>query len=331
MNFFPSANFAHPALFLLLIPALLAVFARFRARTASFRSGDAPLLASASRSWRVRFRVLPEVLETLALILSIYLLACPQRFPDPAQESAEGLAIALVIDRSSSMQAIIPYGGSEMRRIDGVKAVTRDFLSKRTNDQFSLITFARYPETNTPLTPNRSVLADFLQLVELPETEAEDGTAIGDALVLASAHLDEKGIVILLTDGQNNRGETEPAEAAKIAAAAGVTVYTIGLGGDGYVMQDSLFGMQPVGVPVSLDEKLMTAIAEQTGGRYYRADNLDELARFYTDIAERETVKLRNERERRSEPDLEAGLALLLALLVLIPVARHLLLKRMDP
>jgi len=96
-------------------------------------------------------------------------------------------------------------------------------------------------------------------------------------------------------------------------------------------MQDTVFGKQPVGVPVSIDEKLMSSIAEQTGGRYYRADSLDELARFYADIAERETVKLRNERERTSEPDLEAGLALLLALLVLIPVSRHLLLKRMDP
>lgn len=326
-----SASFAHPALFLLFVPVALAVFARFRARTSSFSSGDAPLLAAASRSWRVRFRFLPEAFEALALCLTVYLLACPQRFPDPAQESAEGLAIALVIDRSSSMQAIIPYDGSEMRRIDGVKAVTRDFLAKRTNDQFSLITFARYPETNTPLTPNRSVLADFLQLVELPESEAEDGTAIGDALVLAAAHLEEKGIVILLTDGQNNRGETDPAEAAKIAAGAGVVVYTVGLGGDGYVMQDTVFGKQPVGVPVSIDEKLMSSIAEQTGGRYYRADSLDELARFYADIAERETVKLRNERERTSEPDLEAGLALLLALLVLIPVSRHLLLKRMDP
>ncbi len=331
MSFLPSTNFAHPALFLLLIPASIAVFARFRARTPSFSSGDAPLLSAASRSWRVRLRSLPEVFEALALFLSVWLLACPQRFPDPAQESAEGLAIALVIDRSSSMQAIIPYDGSEMRRIDGVKTVTREFLSKRANDQFSLITFARYPETNTPLTPNRSVLADFLQLVELPETEAEDGTAIGDALVLAAAHLEEKSIIILLTDGQNNRGETDPAEAAKLAAGAGVVVYTIGLGGDGYVMQDTFFGRQPVGVPVSLDEKLMTSIAEETGGRYYRADNLDELARFYADIAERETVKLRNERERRSEPDLEAGLALLLALLVLAPIARHLLLKRMDP
>jgi len=335
-----------PFWLLLLVPAA-ALIALSLARRAYSRVSPVHNLKTAARTWRVCLWWLPEILTGAFLITAVILVAGPERQLPPDSESGEGLAIVLAFDRSSSMSAVIPYDNSRIRRIDGVKLITRDFLSKRKNDQFALISFARYPETNTPLTGNKSILLDFLNLIDVPATEDEDGTAIGDALVLAAAHMGtsiggetpkrtdadqkkRKGVIILLTDGQNNRGEKTPAEGAGIAAAAGATVYTIGLGGEGYLMQDTPSGKREVGVPVAIDEVTLDAIARKTGGRYYRANSLADLSVFYQDIAKRETVKLDQARTQKTELDLEGGLRLLLGLLFATVTARYLLLRRRD-
>jgi Mg-chelatase subunit ChlD len=324
----------HPQLLLLVVPAL-AAFVWSLSRRSRIPVSPVNRMKAAGRTWRVRFWWLPELLSFTLLAVTAVLLAGPERVLDPDAGTAEGLAIVIAFDRSSSMGAIIPYGADKMRRIDGVKQVTRDFLTQRKNDQFALVSFARYPETNTPLTGNKSILLDFLDLIEVPETEDEDGTAIGDALVLSAAHLGQKtggknGIVILLTDGQNNRGEKTPEEGAAIASESGATVYTIGLGGDGYVMQDTPFGPQPVGVPVTIDEQTLSAIARKTGGKYYRADGLGDLAGFYQDIAKRETSKLEQLNGQKTELNLGGGLLSLLVLLVLLVAVRYYILRRRD-
>lgn len=339
-------TFRHPFFLLLIVPAALA-FVLSLAPSASARVSPLARMKAHARTWRVRLWWVPEALTLAFLAVAAFLLAGPERMLEPDRETGEGLKIAIAFDRSSSMGAIIPYGGESIRRIDGVKLVTRDFLAKRKNDQFSLVSFARYPETNTPLTGNKEILLDFLALIDVPESQDEDGTAIGDALVLAAAHLGSGGganakkegeadasasggIVILLTDGQNNQGLKSPAEGAEIASGAGATVYTIGLGGDGYVMQDTAYGPQPVGIPVSIDEGTLSAIAKKTGGKYYRANAVGDLAGFYDDIARRETVKLEQARAIKTELNLEGGLVALLVILFALALARYRALKRRD-
>lgn len=323
-----------PLLLLLIIPlAALVVFSFFN--WGPVRVSPISRMKVAGTTWRTRVWWLPELCTLLFFITAVILLAGPQRQIAPDTEHSEGLSIVLAFDRSSSMSAIIPYGTTHIRRIDGVKEVTRDFFTQRKNDQFALVSFARYPETNTPLTGNKTILLDFLNLIQVPQTEDEDGTAIGDALVLASAHLGtgnekKKGIVILLTDGQNNRGEKTPVEGADIAFANGITVYTIGLGGEGYIMQDTPNGPQPMGMPVAIDEDTLNAIARKTGGRYYHANGITDLASFYQDIAKRETTKLEQQRTQKMELNLEKGLVFLFCLLCMIVFTRYYLLQRRD-
>jgi len=335
-----------PLWLLLLLPAV-ALFAFSLLRRTPVRLSPMSRMKNAGRTWRIRLWWLPETLTLAIFTVLVFLIAGPQRPLDPGKDTAQGLSIVIAFDRSSSMSAIIPYGGDKIRRIDGVKQVTRDFLARRENDQFALVSFARYPETNMPLTANKSILIDFLGLIDVPTNQDEDGTAIGDALILAAAHLapaetsgvstpdptgtkKSPGVIILLTDGQNNRGEKTPSDAADIAARAGATVYTIGLGGDGYVMQDTAFGPQPVGVPVTIDEDTLQAIAGKTGGKYYRANGVGDLAGFYEDIARRETAKYERLAEQKTELNLGAGLWALLALLFASVLTRYFLLRRRD-
>ena len=323
-----------PLWLLLFIPAAAAFILSLLSRN-TVRLSPVQRMKAAGRTWRVYLWWLPEALVFSAIIITIFLMAGPERPLDPGTETGEGLAIVIAFDRSSSMSAIIPYGKEKIRRIDGVKLVTRDFLAQRKNDQFALVSFARYPETNTPLTGDKAILLDFLGLIDVPATEDDDGTAIGDALVLAAAHLPQKaekksGVIILLTDGQNNRGEKTPEEGAVLAAESGATVYTIGLGGAGYLMQDTPLGPQAAGVPVEIDENTLNDIAKKTGGRYYRANGIGDLAGFYQDIARRETTKLEQTREQKTELNLEGGLCALLVMLFASVLARYFVLRRSD-
>lgn len=338
-----------PLWLLLLVPAIAVFVHSLRGRPLVPLS---PLRRAkeAYSSWRTRLWWLPEFLSFAFFAVSVFLIAGPQKPLDPDEETTDGLAIVLALDRSSSMSAIIPYGSDRIRRIDGVKIVTRDFFANRPRDQFAIVSFARYPETNTPLTANKSVLADFLSLIDVPNRPEDDGTAIGDALVLSVARLPDangesadgsvgdgetaakkKGVVILLTDGQSNAGAKSPAEGAEIAARSGATVYTIALGGEGYVVQNTAFGPQAVGVPIQVDEETLSSIARKTGGKYYRADSLSDLSGFYADIAKRETTKLSGIGERKSELELGVGIAILLAILFASTVVRHYALRRREP
>jgi Ca-activated chloride channel family protein len=140
----------------------------------------------------------------------------------------------------------------------------------------------------------------------------------------------KKGIIILLTDGQNNRGEKTPSEGAAIASANGVPCYTIGIGGEGYIMQDTPAGPQAVGLPVDIDERTLSDIARKTGGQYYRVDKLEDLSALYQAIAKRETSKLDQTRTQKVELALEKGLVLLVCVLFLAVPTRYTLLRRRD-
>ena len=320
----------YPYLLFLAIP-LVAWFVLILRKPGGFRASPLKRFSDNGKSVRTALWWLPESLALGFALLCLVLVAGPQRDIDPGKDSGRGLAIAIALDRSGSMAAQIPYQGGLITRLEGVKALTADFLKRRERDAFALISFARYPETHTPLTTNREVLLDFLKLIDVPKSQEDDGTAIGDALTLAAARLKDlpegqRGIVILLTDGRNNQGQKSPDEGAAIAAKAGVTVYPIALGGRGVIVQDG----QTMGLPVDIDEDGLRSIAKATGGRYYRADSLSDLGSFYDDIAQRETGRIDRDRPRETELRLGPGLLALLILLASSVLVRHLFLRRGD-
>jgi Ca-activated chloride channel homolog len=323
-------NLRYPALLLLALP-LAAWFVLILKKNGGIGASPIERLRAKGRSLRSLLWWLPEALAFASALACVFLLAGPQRRLDTGSEEGRGVPIAIAIDRSSSMSALVPFEGAQISRLEGVKKVTADFLKRRPRDAFALLSFARYPETHAPLTTSRDVLLGFLSLIDIPRNRDEDGTAIGDALVLAVARLskpgeDRKGVVILLTDGRNNCGEKSPDEAAAIAAKAGVTVYPIALGGQGVYVQDG----QAMDAPVDIDERTLASIARASSGRYFRADGISDLGAFYDEIATRETAKIERAKPQETELRLASGLALLLALALASALARHAFLKRGD-
>lgn len=327
--------FRTPWLFLLAVPVLtwfVLSLRRRRSRSAS----PLKLLRTVGRTWRVRVWFLPELLVLACLLGLVALLAGPEKLLKSLDQTEQGLAVVLVLDRSGSMAAMVPDGNTRVPRIEGIKAVTRNFLDQRPSDQFALVSFARYPETFTPLTSDRQIVKDFLDLIHVPTRSENDGTAIGDALVLATARLSQlpdkhRGVIVLMTDGQNNFGDKTPLQGAELAAQSGIAVYTIGLGGPGTMTQQTPQGPQTYALPVDIDESTLKAIADKTGGVYYRANSLGDLAGFYRDIAQRQTQKLHIKTPQTAELNLETGLALVFVTLVLAALLRYVVLNRRDP
>jgi len=228
-----------------------------------------------------------------ALTLGILAMARPQQRNVVKQRSAEGVDIMMVLDSSTSMQAL----DFQPNRFEAARNIGSEFIRGRTSDRIGLIVFAAKAYTQAPLTLDYTFLQEMLSRVHIGAIE--DGTAIGTALAMAVNRLkDSKAkskVVILLTDGQNNRGELSPETAAEVAAAMGVRVYTIGVGAKGeapFIVDSPFAGKQRRMVPVEIDEKMLGAIADKTGGRYFRATNNAALREIYGEIGDLEKTKI---------------------------------------
>jgi Ca-activated chloride channel family protein len=235
----------------------------------------------------------------------------------------EGVAIELVVDRSGSMRAQdFTLDGRSVSRLDAVKRVVQQFvtggerLPGRPDDLIGLIVFARYADSRCPLTLDHEHLTETVratQFVGAAEREQEDGTAIGDAIGLAverlssldervkvrSADVIKSKVIVLLTDGENNAGDLEPAVAADMAAALGIRIYTIGAGTEsGYAPVPVDIGGRIVSqrMRVSIDEKTLREIARRTGGLYFRATDTDSLEEIYARIDELERTEIEQQR-----------------------------------
>jgi len=263
-------------------------------------------------SWRLRLRPALVVARLVCLALLILALARPRKGTVLSEISTEGVALEAVVDHSSSMSAEMDYEGEKLNRLEVVKRVLADFvegdkkgLRGRTGDLIGLVTFARYADTVCPLVLSHNVLAEFLKQTDIVTLRSEDGTAIGDAIALAAARLKkaeeelqrrnaqlgfsgEAGsgsgfeikskAIILLTDGQNNQGEYDPLEAAELAQKWGIKVYTVGIGSaQSFATVTTMLGTFRMPTSDQLDERLLTAIAEKTGGFYSRADDAEAL------------------------------------------------------
>ena len=293
-------TFANPAYFLLLlllIPYIIWYVLRGRRSEPSMRVSSTRMYAAMPKSYKVYLRHVPFALRMITLALLIVVLARPQSTDHWQSSEVEGIDIMLAVDVSTSMLA----EDLKPNRIEAAKQVAADFINGRPNDNIGLTVFAGQSFTQSPLTIDHAVLLNLFNSVDCSMAMngiIEDGTAIGLGIANAVSRLKESKakskVVILLTDGSNNRGDISPLTAAEIAKTYGIRVYTIGVGSNGtapYPYQ-TLAGVQYVQMPVEIDENTLQQIAQTADGQYYRATSNSKLKEVYEEIDKLERTKL---------------------------------------
>lgn len=291
-------QFASPYfLWLLAVIPLMVVYYVWRTRQggASIQVSTIDGVAEAPRTVRYYLRHLPFALRCAAVALLIVALARPQSVDEGSTSNTEGIDIVLAIDISTSMLA----QDLQPDRIQAAKQVAGNFITDRPGDRIGLVAFAGEAFTQSPLTTDQGTLQTLLG--RLRSGVVEDGTAIGNGLATAINRLRESEakskVIILLTDGVNNRGEIAPQTAAEIAKAQGIRVYTIGVGTEGMAPYPAvdIYGTPTGGTvmaKVEIDEKTLRSIAEQTGGQYFRATDKAKLKAIYDQINQLEKSKV---------------------------------------
>lgn len=251
-------------------------------------------LRSAPRTFRYYLRHLPIALRAVALALIIVASARPQSVEHETKTETDGIDIVLAVDISGSMLA----RDFQPDRLTSAKEVASQFVANRQGDRIGLVVFAGEAFTQTPLTTDQSSLQTLLS--RLRSGVVEDGTAIGNGLATAVNRLRESDskskVIILLTDGVNNRGQIAPLTVADIAKAQGIKVYTIGVGRNGTapypVFDERGREVYTVEMKVEIDEKMLQEIAQKTGGKYFRATDKLSLERIYNEIDSMEKSKV---------------------------------------
>jgi len=247
------------------------------------------------RTWRTTLRPILYVLRCLALAALIVALARPRSSSEITKtKTTEGIDIILSIDMSSSMLA----KDLKPNRIEALKRVASHFIEQRASDRIGIVVYSGESYTKVPATTDKSVVLQALK--DIKQGEIEDGTAIGMGLGTAINRLKDSKtkskVIILMTDGVNNTGVIDPLSAAELAKEYGIRVYTIGIGTNGKALSPVAYNpdgsLQYDMVPVEIDERLLTQIAEATGGHYFRATDNQKLAQIYTEIDKLEKSKI---------------------------------------
>jgi Ca-activated chloride channel family protein len=293
-DWFRDIEFAQPYQFILLglVPILILWYIMSYQRKQASMMISTTLSLSSLSSWKVALRHLPFALRMLALICLIIALARPQKRNDEQMMTGEGVDIVLCMDVSGSMlaQDLSP------NRLEAAKSVAANFVDSRPTDRIGLVIFSGESFTLTPITTDKNVLN--AQIYSIRSGLLEDGTAIGSGLATSVDRLrsstSKSKVVILLTDGENNGGMIDPNTAKEIAKATGVRVYTIGVGTEGYapvpVQSGGSITMQRE--KVNIDEKLLKQIADETGGKYFRAKDNSSLVNIYAEIDKLEKSRI---------------------------------------
>lgn len=299
----------YPAALLLLIGVLVLFIAELFARAPgamSVSTGET-LATIRGRHPGAMYRI-PALLRAVGLALLVVALARPLQGLSPQKDKADIVDVMLCVDLSQSMSVTdFRTRDTRMNRLEVTKEAVRDFIDSRKNrpsdryglDRLGLILYAKYAWTQTPLTLDYAVLERDLENAEINTREqSKQGTAIGSAIGLAVSKLRKSEaknkVIILLTDGRNNEGELDPLTAAQLAQEYGIRIYTIGAGSSDEVLvtSETLFGPMPDIRRLPIDEETLRQIADITGGRFYRATDLESLHGAYQEINELETTEV---------------------------------------
>ncbi len=319
VDWFQHINFAYPYFFglLLVLPLLIYWYLK------KYNAGQGAIIVSSvlsfkgTKSWKNSLRHLPFILRMLTLTGLIVALSRPQIRNDEQLINGEGIDIMLCIDISGSMlaQDFTP------NRIEAAKNVASNFIDNRPTDRIGLVIFSGESFTMCPLTTDHQVLKS--QLNNVQSGLLEDGTAIGSGLATGVDRLrsspSKSKVIILLTDGENNGGLIDPNTAKEIAKSMGVRVYTVGVGTEGVapVPVQTANGIVMQHEKINIDEKLLTQIANETGGKYYRAKDDSSLKNIYSEIDKLEKSKVEvTVNHRYKEEFLPFALAALTCLLL---------------
>lgn len=315
-------------LFLLLIPMIAWYIWKQKKAGASIQFSSDMGLARIPKSWKYYFRHSVFVMVLLSLSFLILAIARPQSSNSWSNVTTEGIDIVIALDISSSMLAM----DFQPNRLEAAKDVATQFISGRPNDKIGLVVFSGESFTQCPLTTDHATVINLFRNIE--SGMIEDGTAIGNGLATAVSRLKESEaiskVVILLTDGENNRGEIAPVTAAELAKTFGIRVYTVGVGTIGtapYPVQTP-FGVQVRDMEVKIDETTLQKIADTTDGKYFRATSNTKLADIYQEIDKLEKSKIDVKEYSKKQEEylkyaLAAGLFLILGLFLKTTIFRN--------
>ena len=323
-------TFANPEylfLLLVLIPVIGWYIYELRKADASVLVSDTTTFAKRPKPFRVWLLHVPFVLRVAAITLLSMALARPQLVNRWSSQSTEGIDIMMALDISGTMLA----EDLHPNRLEAAKRVASDFVIARPNDQIGLVVFAGESFTQCPLTTDHAVLVNLFKSVEYGMIE--DGTAIGLGLANAVNRMKDSEtkskVIILLTDGSNNRGDIDPQTAAEIARSFGIRVYTVGVGSYGKtrVPVNTPIGRQYVTMDSEFDEGTLRQIAETTGGQYFRAKDNSSLKAIYEQIDQMEKTKLRVREYSKHTENFMPFLSIALLCLLLEVILRYFVLR----
>ncbi len=297
-------------LVLLLVPVLLAAlwYMLRRQEGTSFKFSSLVLMRQMGSTWRVRWSFMPWVLRALVLVLLLVALAGPRKLLAQSKLTSEGIDIVLALDVSGSMSAEdYVIDNHRISRLDIIRNTVENFIKQRRDDRLGLIVFGSQAYTVCPLTTDHDWLLQNLRQVRVGLIE--DATAIGSGIATSLLRLKnskaKSRIIVLLTDGVNNSGKIQPLDAAKMAQAMGIKVYTIGAGTTGIVpfpVTDEFGNKHYEQAQFDLDEDTLKKIADMAGGEYFRAADTESLRNIYAQIDKLEKTKIQENGYKQYEP-----------------------------
>ncbi|MGN0033690.1 MAG: vWA domain-containing protein [Candidatus Limimorpha sp.] len=323
---FASPHFLYA---LAIIPILIIWYIFYgNSQQAYIKFSDASVFTSLPRGWKIYARHLPFALEMAALALLIIALARPQSSSTNQKVNVEGIDIVMTVDISSSMLA----QDLKPDRLEAAKNVGAEFIAGRPEDRIGLVVFASETFTQVPLTTDHGMLLNMMK--DMQCGMLEDGTAIGDGLASSVSRLKDSEaiskVVILLTDGDNNAGSVDPSTAAEMAKIFGIRVYTIGVGTRGtapYPVQTPFGGIQYQQIPVTINEPLLQQIADETGGKFFRATSNEKLEQIYEEIDKLERSKIEINEFKRVKEEFLPYVLWAIVLLIIDFILRNTLFK----
>ena len=320
-------------LLLLLLPAIAYYIWKQKTAQASLQISTTQQFSRLPRSWKEYLRHINFVFLLASFALIIIVLARPQSSDSWSRTDTEGIDIVLSLDVSNSMQT----SDFKPNRLEASKDVAMQFVAGRPNDNMGMVIFGKESFTLCPMTSDHAVLSNMIKSVDFDLIDGSQ-TAIGDGLVTAVNRIRngqaKSKVIILLTDGSNNSGDVAPRDAASVAKAMNVRVYTIGVGSKGEIEQ--VVGYDPFGRPVTqkvkadIDEDVLQAMAQMTGGRYFRATNKSKLADIFDEIDQMEKTKMNIREFSRKEEEYLPFVLVALAFLLLHIIIKNTILRNIP-